>query len=147
MSYIAKFMIGFFTFIFLSMSIQAEIYSWTDDQGRKHFGDKDKLPSESSVEVKLKPMNTMDEMHRTVSDGETARDKHLQLKKDLAEEIKKENKLRAEAIKWKNKNCPSVQVFAGHGGMNSDGTRQVNTTSVQKCSGAIPGKYARFIRR
>lgn len=126
----------------ISAELMAEIYKWTDENGKIHFGDNKNSPSESLERVDLNPTNTMDAVEVRKAE------KSIGNRSDAAARIAKEEKLRKEAEYWKRNNCRSEEVFSHHGGMQRYGVemrREVFTRNITVCDSGIPDKYSRYI--
>ena len=88
-----------------STSLNAEVYRWTDDKGRVHFGDR---PSEKADKVDIKankaPASTLNDAKRKQKASQFLRAREL----DKIEKERKDQKLKNHAAK-KAKNCKNAK--------------------------------------
>ena len=87
----------FFSLILISLPLYAEIYSWVDDQGVRHFGNTNPSDQSTTVEVieEVKATKPKKEVKRDF----TARRKRMEQKRAAEEDRKKRKKLAAEQEK------------------------------------------------
>jgi hypothetical protein len=132
--------------------LNAKIYTWVDDEGKTHFSDKKITSDGNEKEVELKPVNSIHKPAKEIPDKEASNNSNSykkqleERKKKRAQEIEERAKIRKKANSWQKKYCSYKSVFARHGRVNPNGTREVITEKRLVCSRKVPKKYALYVR-
>ncbi len=124
-----------FFFVVVPLSASAEIYTWVDENGKKHYGDRAPSNSANAEVFEQKKINTQDALKYVEEVDDEPVDPRVE-----------ERKLKSRASKWKKKYCSYVDVFHSHGRVNANGTREVRTRKQLSCEKKIPRKFQKYIR-
>ena len=139
-------MLWFAVLSLLPLSAVAQVYTWTDENGKVHYSDK--KPSQTAgAEVKqvedsaLKNFNVIDSQDAEVDVDQISEARKNRRQED---EAKKQARSSRAAENWKSKNC-SIDVENIRQGNANGTTRIIGTKEVKRCKQPIPPAYRPFL--
>ena len=103
----ASLTIVFFMMLLSSLLSHAEIYRWTDENGKVHFSDKPVGNKAEKLNIKEKP--ALPEATQSRNDRKRKTEQYLRARKEERAEIDKQEKEKKRLASLKKKNCSKAK--------------------------------------
>lgn len=130
----------------LSASLQAQVYTWVDENGKTHYSDKkpDGAAKDKVEQVDESALDNPNVVDSSVSNVDVDRMTRDRKRREQEDATKAKRQITQAAQEWKNANC-SEQMENIRQGKAGGGTRIVGTKQVKRCNQAIPSEFKPYL--
>lgn len=97
----------------LSTSVQAQVYTWVDENGQKHFGSQPPTPEQPVEAVDIRQGYSSDARQPKVVDAETDSSSTAPTATLMEEKAPSSKKMCSEAMRWTAIDIPNLKEIAG----------------------------------
>lgn len=98
---------GSVLFLLITQPLHAEIYRWTDDQGKVHFSDKPVSDKAKQVKIKVAPATPQNKQN--IQERKLKAERFLRAREEEREEKNKEIAKKKELKKKRERKCKAAQ--------------------------------------
>lgn len=95
-------------FLALSVMANAEVYKWTDSNGKTHYGDRPTAGNAKQIKIETKPENTLPDDKNSASDNRKSIDNWLKARDEERQIKKKEEAALAKEKAAQRRQCASM---------------------------------------